>query len=289
MRTLTAGEIRKFRTAVYDYYRAHGRHSMLWRRAITPYRVLVSEVMLQQTQVDRVTAKFPLFMKRFPTIRSLAEAPARDVLGAWQGLGYNRRALALQKTCRKIVTDYRGRLPSDPARLLTCPGIGPATAASIAAFAFNAPVTFIETNIRAAYIHAFFPGRGRVTDDEIAPLLARTLDQRAPRVWYYALMDYGAMLKKKHANPARRSAHYARQGVFEGSDRQVRGMILRLLLKHGRLTLAQMSHSVLCEQARLEKIITGLLQDGLVTRKPANPQTRKHNKAFRFTPVYAII
>jgi A/G-specific adenine glycosylase len=266
MRKLSAGEIRKFRKSVYDYYRAHGRHSMPWRHAITPYRVLVSEIMLQQTQVDRVTSKFDLFMKRFPTIEALAGAPMRDVLGAWQGLGYNRRALALQRTSQKIMLDYHGEIPSDPAELRTCAGIGPATAASIAAFAFNTPVLFIETNIRAVYIHTFLRIDTRVSDDAILSLLEQTLDRNEPRRWYYALMDYGSMLKKKHPNPSRRSAHYSQQSAFEGSDRQVRGRLLRLFLKHNRITPNRLRASVPCESKRLEKIISGLVKDGFIQK-----------------------
>lgn len=251
---------------VYDYYRAHGRHAMPWRHRITPYRILVSEIMLQQTQVDRVTRTFGVFMERFPTMRSLAEAPVREVLAAWQGLGYNRRALMLQRTCQRMMAEYRGRLPSDPAVLRTFPGIGPATAASIAAFAFDAPVVFIETNIRTVFIHAFFRKEETVNDEEILPLVDQTLDGKSPRAWYYALMDYGTMLKKTNPNPNRRSVHYVRQSRFHGSDRQLRGLLLRFFLNHDVAGEEQVRESVSCDSARLHKILAGLVKDGFVSR-----------------------
>ncbi len=218
-----------FRKTVLAYYRKHGR-DLPWRRSVTPYRVVVSEIMLQQTQVGRVAEKFDIFIKQFPSFASLAEASVADVLRAWQGLGYNRRALALKKIADIVVRDCKGTVPSDPAELEKLPGIGTATAGSIAAFGFNKPVVFIETNIRRVFIHFFFPKKKSVHDNEIIPLVQVALNRKNPRAWYSALMDYGAMLAKKVENPNRKSAHYAKQSRFEGSDRQVRGRILKLLM-----------------------------------------------------------
>ena len=184
---------------ILAHYRAHGRRDLPWRKTKDPYRILVSEFMLQQTQVARVAEKYEPFIERFPDFASLARAPLGDVIRAWSGLGYNRRALHLRETARIVVSRFDGRLPRGFDDLRALPGIGAATAAEIMNFAFNEPRAFIETNVRAVYIHHFFPGRKKVADAEILPLVERTLDAKNPRRWFYALMDYGVMLKKSGA------------------------------------------------------------------------------------------
>ncbi|TFG92426.1 MAG: A/G-specific adenine glycosylase [Syntrophobacterales bacterium] len=227
---LTTRRAAAFRTTVYDYYEKYGR-SFPWRETTYPYRILVSEVMLQQTQAPRVLLKYEAFLRLFPAVSILASAPLHDILGAWQGLGYNRRALALKQSAQRIVTHHDGIVPQDEKSLVSLPGVGPATARAILAFAFNKPVILIETNIRAVFIHHFFPDEETVADSNLLSLIEKTLDRNNPRRWYNALMDYGTFLKKAHANPARRSAHHQRQSPFEGSVRQVRGAILRLILE----------------------------------------------------------
>ncbi|WFN34963.1 A/G-specific adenine glycosylase [Methanogenium sp. S4BF] len=222
----------QFRELIWQYYRTH-RREMAWRETADPYAIFVSEVMLQQTQVARVATKYPEFMAAFPDFAALAAAPLEEVLRVWQGMGYNRRAKMLRDAARQVMDRFGGRLPETPEELVTLPGIGPATAASIAAFAYNAPVVFIETNIRRVFIHFFFPAEGKVHDDQIRPLVRQTLDWINPREWYYALMDYGAMLKQAVENPNRRSHSYTVQASFVGSDRQIRGQILRYLLDEG--------------------------------------------------------
>ncbi|HSQ93670.1 MAG TPA: A/G-specific adenine glycosylase, partial [Methanoregula sp.] len=175
--------VRKFRDLVLTHYRCHGR-DLAWRRTTDPYHILVSEIMLQQTQVERVSRKYPEFIAAFPDFPTLAEAPLSDVLGIWQGMGYNRRAIALQKCARRVVEEFGGTLPQDPDILATFPGIGKATAASICAFAFNRPVVFIETNIRTVFIHYFFKDTNPVHDTAILPLVKKTVDRKNPRVWY---------------------------------------------------------------------------------------------------------
>jgi A/G-specific adenine glycosylase len=230
LHTLTPDSIKAFQALIYNYYSIHGR-SFPWREPTNPYHILVSEFMLQQTQTQRVVAKYSQFIKTFPNFYALAEAPFKDVLTVWQGLGYNRRALNLKKTAEIIVARFHGNVPSDVFVLETFPGIGRTTARAIAAFAFSKPVVFVETNIRTVYIHFFFHEQEHVKDKEILPIVKETLDYENSREWYYALMDYGVMLKKLEKNPGRKSALYQKQSPFEGSDRQIRGKILHILLE----------------------------------------------------------
>jgi A/G-specific adenine glycosylase len=221
--------------------------------------------MLQQTQVSRAIGAYERFIERFPDFSSLAEAPLREVLSAWSGLGYNRRALYLKRTAERIMEEHGGDFPSHPSELAALPGIGSATAGAIAAFAFGAPHPFIETNIRAVFIHHFFRSRERVTDAEILPLVERTLDHADPRAWYSALMDYGAMLKETLPNPSRRSAHHARQEPFSGSDRQARGLIIKALAKRNFGERGLLRETGL-DVARLRRNIDKLISEGLVVK-----------------------
>src|SRR3989344_50670 len=187
--------------------------------------------MLQQTQTKRVSEKFVPFMRKFKTFKELANAPIRDVLAEWVGLGYNRHSLALHGIAQMVRSEFDGQFPEDPKTLETFKGLGPATSSSIVAFAFNKPVLFIETNIRAVYLHTFFHERGGVSDKELLPFVEITVDHKNPREWYYALMDYGVLLKKLYKNPSHQSKHHTVQSRFEGSDRQIRGAIIRKLTK----------------------------------------------------------
>ena len=170
-------------------------------------------------------------------------------------MGYNRRAIALKKCAENVVGEYGGTLPRDPAMLATFPGIGPATASSICAFAFDLPVVFIETNIRRVFIHSFFLEKESVTDKEILPLVECALDRENPRVWYWALMDYGAALKKTVPNPNRKSSAYTKQAPFEGSDRRIRGQILKLLLKKPGLDRNGISTALQEDPKRVDRLL----------------------------------
>ena len=235
-----AGEHEKelFRRLIWDYYGQH-RRDMPWREDTSPYSIFISEVMLQQTQVSRVRDKYVAFREAFPSFETLAEAPFAAVLSLWQGLGYNRRARYLHEAAKIVVDRHAGALPREIEKLVELPGIGPNTAGSIATFAYQVAVPFIETNVRRVYIHHFFPAGAQVHDREVIALVARTLDKENPREWFWALMDFGTMLKAAVANPNRRSRHYTRQSRFEGSDRQIRGQVLRLLAARGPLPIEQ--------------------------------------------------
>ncbi len=256
-----------FRELVWDYYRDHAR-IMPWREQPSPYNVVVSEVMLQQTQVSRVLQKYPPFVAAFPDFRSLACARVVEVLAAWQGLGYNRRALNLQKLAQAVLEEYEGRLPANPAQLIKLPGIGSGTAGSIAAFAFKEPVVFIETNIRRVFLHHFFADHADVPDSDLMPLISEALDRENPREWYYALMDYGAHLATIIPNPNRRSKHYTRQSRFEGSDRQIRGAIIRLLLEFPILTAQDVVNRFPEEPPdRIIRIMGQLTKEGFLSQQ----------------------
>ena len=201
-----------------------------WRNVDDPYAVLVSEVMLQQTQVARVLKHWERWMALFPTVDALAAAGTADVLAQWQGLGYNRRALALKRACEECSAKRRGTLPETAEELQSLPGIGPAPAAGVVAFAYDRPSVYLETNVRTVFLHELYPDRDKVSDRELAPLVAATCPGEGARAWYYALLDYGAHLKTLVANPSRRSAHYTRQSAFEGSRRQKRAELVRVVL-----------------------------------------------------------
>ena len=259
---LSFTKIEAFRKTVWSFYRAHGRQ-FPWRHEADPYRVLVSEIMLQQTQTHRVEPKYELFLETFPVLKSLARASLQELLRVWQGLGYNRRALYLRDAARVMVDEHDGCVPNDPKTLQQLPGIGPGTAGAVCAYAFNCPAIFIETNIRTVFIHHFFRDQAGISDRQIEPLVGTTLDQSNPRDWYYALTDYGVMLKAKHGNPSRQSKHHVRQSKFEGSDRQIRGAIIRMLTCDGSVS----PESIIAnfgDAARVGRIIDGLVADRLV-------------------------
>ena len=225
----TEAQTSAFTNAVWDNHRRN-RRDLPWRRTRDPYEILVSEVMLQQTQVARVQLKYGRFLASFPTVRALSAAPVAEVLAAWSGLGYNRRALSLHQAAKVMVDRHEGRIPASPEELQRLPGIGPATAAAVCVFAFGRPHAFIETNIRSAFIHFFFQGSTSVSDARILPLVEKTMDPVDPREWFYALMDYGVWVKKAFGNPNRRSKGHTVQSAFAGSRREMRARALQALL-----------------------------------------------------------
>ncbi len=261
-----SSDISAFQRMVLLHYERQGR-DMPWRNTTDPYQILVSEIMLQQTQVERVTKKFLEFIRAFPDFSALAHAPLAEILAVWQGMGYNRRAISLQKCAIRVVDEYHGILPSDVEILSTFPGIGRATASSIAAFAFNLPVVFIETNIRRVFIHFFFPAMNEVHDEDILPLVKKTLYRKNPRIWYWALMDLGTDLKKKVTNPNRRSVHYTKQTPYEGSDRKIRGELLQLFLKQQLTGEDEIFGCVTEDTGRVKKILDDLEKEGFIKRR----------------------
>lgn len=260
-----------FRQTVWRFYRAHGRHDLPWRKTHDPYKILVSEVMLQQTQVERVIPFYRTFLKRFPTVRALARAPLPDVLRSWQGLGYNRRAKLLRTAAQELI-----RTPLSATRLNLVqaleelPGVGPYTARAVAAFAYNRDVVVVETNIRTVVIHHFFKRDtsiyGSISDAQIEKVLVKVLPKGRARKWYSALMDYGVHLKKSGVRLNARSKRYAKQPRFAGSLREVRGAILRELAK-GPLTEAALARPFSrTRRPQLRRALAALGKEGLVRR-----------------------
>ena len=260
-------KIREFQVLVLKYFRKNGRRSLLWRKTRDPYRILVSEIMLQQTQVSRAEGKYKEFLKAFPTVRVLAKAPLADVLKVWSGLGYNRRAKYLHDAAKVIVGEYRG----DFRRALThpLPGVGPYTLAAVRTFAFNEPHTMLETNIRAVFIHHFYSSvlqKTAIRDAELVPLIEQAAAGQEPREWHWALMDYGAHLKRSGVRNNHRSVHYSKQTRFEGSLRQVRGGILRALHDSPK-SERQLKKILRSDLKKLRAGLAGLAKDGLMVKQ----------------------
>ena len=254
-----------------------------WRGLHDPFAVLVSEIMLQQTQASRVAEAFPGFMRRFPDVRVLAAASRADVLRAWGGLGYARRAASLQEAARSIVRDRGGVVPSDLPTLLALPGVGPYTASAVASIVFGVPVAAVDTNVRKVMARVAF---GREPDEvptaDVAAAAARWLPREAPGEWNQAVMDLGravclpaprcnacplAAVCRFRANgrTGRRSGRSQR--AFEGSMRQARGGVLRELRGRDRAATIQTIASALgYAMPRVDLAVDALERDGLVER-----------------------
>ncbi len=254
--------VRELKEAVLAYYRETPR-DFPWRRTRDPWAILVSEVMLQQTQTARVAPKYEAWMEAFPDPGALASAKPERVISLWSGLGYNRRALALRDAARIIVERHGGTVPRDERALDDLPGIGIYTARAVLAFAFGENVAFIETNIRAVFIHFCFADRESVSDKEIMVLAEEAAKGEDPREWNYALMDYGAALKRVAPNPNRKSSGYARQSKFEGSVRQVRGAIVRKL-SEGPADAEALYAASGAERERFDAALGGLAAERVV-------------------------
>lgn len=225
--------------------------------------------MLQQTQVDRVIPKYKEFLKVFPNVSRLASASLEEVLRLWQGLGYNRRAKFLHQAASVLVSEYNGRFPRDLSTLQSFPGVGAYTAGAVLAFAYNQPVVLIETNIRRVFIHHFFQKKNEVKDSDILLQIEKTLPSDNPREWYWALMDYGVFIKSNYGNTNVRSKHYTKQSAFAGSDREIRGAIIKLLCAEGEATVYQLEKQLQKERGRIEEMLFKLTNEGMVRKQGA--------------------
>jgi A/G-specific adenine glycosylase len=264
-------DLRRFRKAVRGFYRSCGR-DFAWRKTRDPYRVLVSEIMLQQTQTQRVAERFPLFLQAFPNLRALARAPQSDVIRAWEGLGYYRRARNLHRAAQAVVELHGGRIPESYDALRALPGVGAYTAAAVSAFAFDRGVAMIETNIRSVYLYVFFRESRAVSDREILELVAATMPAKNVREWFYALMDLGVELKKQAPRINHASRHHKAQTPFKGSDRRVAAQVLRYIVTSAR----PVSKAALAKEIRrsiedvssdqIERALVRLEREALIVR-----------------------
>lgn len=255
----------KFRALVWRHYRLNGRNTLPWRHTFSPYHILVSEMMLQQTQVERVIPFYWKFLERFPTVERLADAPLAEVVKVWQGLGYNRRAQKLYLAAQEIVGHYRGSFPKTAEQIALLPGVGPYTAHAVAAFAFNRDGVFIETNIRTAIIHNFFDDKENISDEQIAEILEQVSPKGKAREWYSALMDYGASLKRSGISHNTRSKKYAKQSKFAGSLREARGAILREFTKGTTSRTRLINLLGPSRKVQMKTALEALVEEGLIS------------------------
>jgi len=278
---------RHVRGALLDWYAAN-RRAFPWRETRDPYAVLVSEVMLQQTQASRVAGRFPRFMERFPTARALAEAPAAAVLAEWSGLGYNRRALALQRAAVSVVRDG---WPPDVAGLEALPGVGPYTARAVASLAFDVPVGVVDTNVRRWLLRRFGGADEPRALQSISDALAAAGRGGDAPSWTHATMEFGAAICRSGIPscgncpiaggcPSRGAAPHVRvprQAPLRGSARGYRGAVLRLLSSADghSLTEPALRWGLAADIDRIgpeleasawERVVSGLERDGLVHR-----------------------
>jgi len=257
------------RKAVWAHYRKYGR-SLPWRKTHDPYRILVSEIMLQQTQVDRVIDYYKRFLRAFPNASRLANASRPEALGLWSGLGYNRRAKFIHEAAKNIVRDHGGKVPRDITALKALPGVGDYTAKAVRVFAYGEDDVLVETNIRTVIIHHFYKDQQGIGDADIAMQLKRLVgprERKDPRTWNWALMDYGAHLKKEVGNLNQRSKTYTKQKQFKGSLREARGAILRVLQVKGHCTERLLVKETQIESERIARALHALLQDEMVQKQ----------------------
>jgi len=276
---------------VLQWY-SQNKRNLPWRRTVSPYRILVSEVMLQQTQVDRVISKYRDFLRQFPSIKKLATASAGDVITAWQGLGYNRRALYLQKTATTLRKEYGGRFPQDLASLKQLPGIGDYTARALLSFAFDKPVAMLDTNHRKFYSRLFHQD-GVSSDLDLLEKTQELLEEIlvTPTLfcdgksmvyhWNQALMDFGALFLVRGADlskcPIRDFSAHVPEFLgekkkkntipFRQTDRYYRGRIVDLLRKKKSMKTRDMAQMFAdMPKSRQQSIIQGLIRDGLIKK-----------------------
>jgi A/G-specific adenine glycosylase len=254
-----------FSKLIKNFY-TQNRRSFPWRDTSNPYAILVSEIMLQQTQTHRVVPKYLNWLDAFPNVNTLAKATLAEVLSAWSGLGYNRRGKYLWESAKQINQQFKGKVPETYKELRALPGVGEYTANAILAFAFNQPTIVLETNIRTALLHHFFSdSEQKVSDTQLKEVLSKVVDKKDPRNWYYALMDYGAWLKSEGYDYFHKQKQHTKQKSFKGSERFVRGYLLREALKFDELKIKEITLPGF-SQEQIQKVADDLVQEDLLTK-----------------------
>ncbi len=261
---LTPLRIKKFQDFIFNWWETH-RRDLPWRRTHDPYRILVSEVMLQQTQVSRVIPKYTEFIRIFPDVFALAAASVGDVLRAWKGMGYNRRALYLKKTAERVVQAYEGHFPQTEKELVQLPGLGTYTARAILVFAFRKNVAPVDTNIRQIITHYFFEDTHQ-KESIIAKVADLLLPHDKSWEWGQALMDYGALeMPKLRPKKEKKISSIP----FKETNRFYRGRIMDTLRMHDIrefILLKEFREKYDKPEDFLIHILQGLEKDGLITR-----------------------
>lgn len=276
---LQPGESACFIALIEAYYQKWGRR-FPWRETCDPYEVLLSELMLQQTQTERVLPKFRRFLELWPDFYALDQAPFSEILKEWKGLGYNRRAIALKEIAKISVAQYAGSLPAELEKLRSLPMVGTATAAAVRSFSFNLPSLYLETNIRRVLLYFFFSGEKKIRDRDLYEVLEQLQSRDNPKQWYYALMDYGVFLKKQVKNPNLRSAHYVKQGKFENSNRQIRGQILTVFTERGAVKREELCRRLKFEEERINECLEALIQEKFIIPRVGDTKG--------YTPAYTL-
>lgn len=257
-------DIYRFRKKIFTWWAGHKR-DLPWRKTDDPYRILVSEIMLQQTQVARVIPKYHEFLRKYPTVSDLAKATSADVLRIWKGLGYNRRALNLKKTAAMIMSSYDGKIPENEAELLKLPGMGIYTTRALLVFAFRNDTYCVDTNIRKIIEYTYFHGQ-RQKEPVIADIASQLLPKGRSWDWHQALMDYGAMKLPKVKN---RQPGKPLTKQFIGSSRYFRGRVVDFLRE--ATATEDIIHRIVFRTngkslSYTRHILTGLERHGLITR-----------------------
>lgn len=254
--------IKEFQSVIWDFYKAN-RRDFPWRNTTNPYEIMLSEIMLQQTQTNRVVAKYFLFLEHYQTIEDFAKAPFSEILIHWSGLGYNRRAKFLYEAIKQL--SGMKSFPKTAEELEKLPGIGPYTSKAIATFAFDQRHAFLETNIRTVFIHFFFADQDKVSDKQLLEKVEQTLPSSDFRNWYYALMDYGNYLKSQKISHFEKQKHYTKQSKFKGSKRFVRGYILKQLTKQTQLSINEIIIPGY-ENDTINNVIESLQKEGFIRK-----------------------
>lgn len=265
---MTTGNIKKttkvqFHQKIFSWW-DENRRTFPWRETTDPYLIMVSEIMLQQTQASQVSSKYSEFVEKFPTAKKLAIASKADILTIWSGLGYNRRALWLQEAARTI--SELGDFPQTPEELIKLKGIGAYAARSILIFAFNFDIATVDTNIRRILIAENFAYE-ETSEKQLFEIATELLPLGKSRDWHNALMDYGAtFLTSRKAGISPTSKHIC----FKGSDREKRGQILKFVLENKEASISDLRKLLRTNKAHLDAILEKMIKEGLLTKTEGN-------------------
>ena len=258
-------DIHQFQQSIFSWW-GENRRDLPWRRTCDPYRIFISEVMLQQTQVSRVLPKYTEFLRVFPTVFDLAQASPAHILRIWKGMGYNRRALYLFRAAKTIVGEYQGKFPKSEKELIKLPGLGRYTARAILVFAYEKDVPLVDTNIRQIITHFFFNDKPQKESD-IEDVARQLLPKGKSWEWHQALMDYGALAMKSEKLKVKNVKKAA--VPFKESDRFYRGRIVNRL-RDGAIPEQELIDEVARGNdkpiAYIRTIIASLITDGLIDR-----------------------